>query len=166
MRRLFIAAAIALALPAMALALPQTAHAQAALYGGSLALPIDTSVKVGFAGSARDVVVGNPMIADVTLLESGGAIILGKEYGLTSITAFDAAGRTVFSRQVVVVAGADNRVAYFRGAQQNNYVCAGGACERTPMPGEPREAYDDRSSAYTGYAGRERQAAQVSGRGN
>jgi hypothetical protein len=164
MRSLIVATAIAFTLPAVTLALPQKAHSQAALYGGSLALPIDTSVKVGFAGSARDVVVGNPMIADVTLLESGGAIILGKEYGLTSITAFDAAGRTVFSRQVVVVAGDQNRVAYFRGAEQNNYVCAGGACERTPMPGEPRSTYDDKSNAYNGYSSRERQAAQANSR--
>jgi len=165
MRSLFVATAIVVLLPGLSLA-PREAHAQAALYGGSLTVPIDTSVRVGFAGSARDVVIGNPMIADVTLLESGGAIVLGKEYGLTSITAFDAAGRTVFSRQVVVVAGADNRVAYFRGAQQNNYVCAGGVCERTPMPGEPRTAYDDPAGAYTSYSGRERQAAQANGRGN
>jgi hypothetical protein len=165
MRSLFVAAATALALAASSL-LPQEAHAQATLYGGSLSLPIDTSVRVGFAGSARDVVIGNPMIADVTLLESGGAIILGKEYGLTSITAFDAAGRTVFSRQVVVVAGTDNRVAYFRGAQQNNYVCADGVCERTPMPGEPGVAYNETANSYSGYSGRARQAAQANGRGN
>jgi Flp pilus assembly secretin CpaC len=120
MRRLLIAACFALlAAPALA----QTAQ--------QLSVPVDQSVRVGFSGRARDVVIGNPAIADVTLLDAGAAMILGKAYGVTNITAFDAEGRTIFSRKVVVVAGDDNQLAYYRGAQLNNYFCAA-RCERRP----------------------------------
>lgn len=121
--RHIIAAAFALALPALTLAAPQPARAQA-----TLSVPIDQSVKVTFTGAARDVVVGNPAIADITLLETGGAIVLGKQSGLTMITAFDAGGRTVFSRRVLVTSGDDNRVTFYRGTTPNNLVC-GSSCE-------------------------------------
>jgi Flp pilus assembly secretin CpaC len=122
MRRLLIAACLAL-IAAPALAQP----------AAQLSVPIDQSVRVGFSGRARDVVVGNPAIADVTLLDAGAAMILGKAYGVTSIAAFDAEGRTIFSRKVVVVAGDDNQLAYYRGAQLNNYTCAA-RCEKATGP--------------------------------
>ncbi|MBN9320271.1 MAG: hypothetical protein BGN86_02335 [Caulobacterales bacterium 68-7] len=130
--RNIIAAAFALALPVLAVASPQPARAQA-----TLSVPIDQTVKVGFTGAARDVVVGNPAIADVTLLEAGGAIVLGKQFGVTSVTAFDAGGRTVFSRQVLVTSGDDNRVTFYRGTARNTLVC-GSSCEA--VGGEVRSA--------------------------
>jgi Pilus formation protein N terminal region len=136
---------------ALALCAPLVAHAQLA----PLTVQIDSSIRTAFAGKARDVVIGNPMIADVILLDSAGAVITGKEYGTTTITAFDADGRTVFARQVTVTSNDEGHIAYFRGAELNNYGCAS-RCERTPMPGEPRQTYDTYSNAYTSYAERQK----------
>lgn len=106
-------------------------EARAYAGGGALTVPMDQGVKILFASAARDVVVGNPAVADVTMLGSSAAVVMGKAYGVTSVSAFDAAGRSVFSRQVIVAPASEGRIAVYRGVQQNNFVC-GSSCEALP----------------------------------
>jgi hypothetical protein len=120
-----------------------------------VAAPIDQGVRVGFSAAVRDVVVGNPAIADVTLLDARSAVLMGKSYGVTSLMAFDAAGRTVFNRQVVVSASDAGRVSMIRGGAASNYAC-GPRCERTPMPGEHKNDYGDYNTGFDDYAKRAR----------
>jgi Flp pilus assembly secretin CpaC len=127
MRHFLAAAAIAVALGASLGSAP-FADAQE-IERASVSVPIDQSVRLTFAAPAADVVVANPAIADISLLGSGAAVVMGKAYGSTMITAFDAAGRTVFARQVVVVPGDTNRVALYRGTARSTFVC-GTSCEQ------------------------------------
>ncbi|WP_269714711.1 pilus assembly protein N-terminal domain-containing protein [Caulobacter sp. NIBR2454] len=116
----------------------------------SVAATIDQAVRIAFPAAVRDVVVGNPAIADITLLDGRTAVVLGRSFGVTSLTAFDAAGRTVFDRQIVVGSGDANQMALYRGAEINHYACAP-RCERTPMPGEPESAYKKFEEPYGAY---------------
>jgi len=142
----------------LALALVLSAFTPAAALAQSLAVNIDQAARVSLTRPARDVVVGNPAIADVTILDNHHLMVTGKSYGVTNIMVADDTGRTIFSRQVVVSAPDANRISLYRGPDIYNYACSP-RCERTPMPGERGSSpgiYDNWAGAYAGYADRGR----------
>ena len=121
----------------------------------SLAVPIDQSTVVTLPAAARDVVIGNPLVIDVNLLNSRNAVVIGKAYGVTSLQVFDDLGRSIYARQVVVSASDDNRVAFYHGPNVTNYACSP-RCERTPMPGEVDKELSPYITGYTSYADRQK----------
>ena len=91
----------------------------------SLNVEIDQAQRVQLRGPAGSVIVGNPAIADVTVVDSNTLYITGKGYGVTEIVAVDAIGRTVFQSQVVVTDGAGaGRVRVWRAGQATEMACA------------------------------------------
>ena len=111
-----------LALGATALlAGPGLAIAQSA----RISVEIDQAQRVQLSGPAGSVIVGNPEIADVTVVDANSLYITGKGYGVTEVVAVDPIGRTVFQSQVVVTAGEGaGRVRVWRGAQSTEMACA------------------------------------------
>jgi Flp pilus assembly secretin CpaC len=92
---------------------------------GSLNVGIDQAQRVQLRGPAGSVIVGNPAIADVTVVDSNTLYITGKGYGVTEIVAVDTIGRTVFQSQVIVTDGAGSgRVRVWRGGQATEMACA------------------------------------------
>lgn len=114
-RRLALAAAVVLTASA--------AQAQSALNVG-----IDQAARVQLRGPAGSVIVGNPQIADVTVVDANTLYITGKGYGVTEVVAVDAIGRTLFQSQVVVTDGSGaGRVRVWRGGQATEMAC-GATC--------------------------------------
>lgn len=95
----------------------------------ALSVPIDQSARVSLPRGARDVLIGNPAIADVNVLDDRSAVVLGKGYGVTNLLVIDHLGRTVLERQIVVSAPNVGRVSVIRGGRVEDYSCASG-CER------------------------------------
>jgi hypothetical protein len=91
----------------------------------SISLPIDHSMRVNVPGSAASIVVGNPTIADVTVIDSRTLFITGRGYGATNVIALDRSGQTLFAGDVVVTAHASD-VSVYRGAGRQDYACAPG----------------------------------------
>jgi Flp pilus assembly secretin CpaC len=109
---------------AAVLAAPAVVAAQSA----SLNVEIDQATRVQLRAPAGSVIVGNPQIADVTVVDSSTLYITGKGYGVTEVVAVDAIGRTVFQSQVVVSEGdGSGRVRVWRGAQATEMAC-GSSC--------------------------------------
>lgn len=103
------------------LAGPGLAVAQSA----RISVEIDQAQRVQLSGPAGSVIVGNPEIADVTVVDANTLYITGKGYGVTEVVAVDPIGRTVFQSQVVVTAGdGAGRVRVWRGAQSTEMACA------------------------------------------
>lgn len=98
-------------------------------YAQSMSVGVDRAARIALGGTARDVVVGNPGIADVTVLDSRNLVILGKAPGVTNLIVVDARGRTLVDREIVVTTDGDSRVSYFRGATVQTYACSP-RCER------------------------------------
>lgn len=93
-----------------------------------LNVEIDQATRVQLRGPAGSVIVGNPLIADVTVVDSNTLYITGKGYGVTEIVAVDTIGRTVFQSQVVVSEGSGTgRVRVWRGGQATEMAC-GSSC--------------------------------------
>jgi Flp pilus assembly secretin CpaC len=83
----------------------------------ALSVRLNQNSAVRLAAPARSVVVGNPAVADVTVLDARSLVVVGKSYGVTNLMVMDAAGRTIFNRQVVVTAAPDGGMTYFKGGQ-------------------------------------------------
>ncbi len=115
---------------------------------------IDEATAVTLSGSASSVIVGNPSIADVSIVDRRRIAVLGRTYGTTNVMVFDAAGRMIYNGLVTVTSPSAGHVSLFRGAAVHNYTC-GPRCERTPMPGEPADGvYTPYSQPYKDYADR------------
>lgn len=108
-------------LPALALA---AVAPTAALAQSTMNVEIDRSSRVQLAGAAASVIVGNPQIADVSVVDANTLFITGKGYGVTEVVAVDGVGRTLFQREVVVTGGSTGSVRVWRGGQATEMACA------------------------------------------
>lgn len=105
----------------------------------TLPVPIHQSARLLLPAGARDVMIGNPKIADVNVIDGRSVVVLGKGYGVTNLLVIDALGRTVLERQVVVSGPGSGRVSVIRGGQVDSYACAG-SCEKEPPPKDEKSA--------------------------
>ena len=108
---------------------------------GRISVEIDQAQRVQLRGPAGSVIVGNPEIADVTVVDANTLYITGKGYGVTEVVAVDPIGRTVFQSQVVVTAGdGAGRVRMWRGAQSTEMACASSCSPSVRGPSGPAPA--------------------------
>jgi len=90
-------------------------------------------------GQTATLVVGNPLIADVSVQAGGAMVVTGKGYGTTNIIALDRAGKVIFDKLVRVKGPLDNVVVY-RGISRESYSCAP-YCERRITLGDSPEYF-------------------------
>ena len=98
--------------PALALAAPE-----------SVAVNVDQAKLVKLPGKVATIVVGNPMIADVTLQPGGIIVVTGKGYGATNFIAMDRNGDVLVDRQIQVEGPTDQMVTVYRGVERESYSC-------------------------------------------
>jgi Flp pilus assembly secretin CpaC len=85
-------------------------------------------------------VVGNPLIADVSVQAGGTMVLTGKGYGVTNVIALDHAGK-VLSDKLVRVKGPLENVVVYRGMTRESYTCAPN-CERRITLGDSPEYFE------------------------
>jgi hypothetical protein len=133
MRRVLIAATV----------LACVTQANAAPRGSDVALALDEVHTLTFKSPIATVYVGNPAIADVTMIDSRHAFVQGKGFGRTNIVALNSDNVQVFNTHITVTGSEGNgTVTLNRGAQRITLNCAGGRCEPTPTPGDDQKIYD------------------------
>jgi putative type II/III system pilus formation protein len=88
-----------------------------------IAIRLDQARILKLPERAATVVIGNPLIADLSIQPGGLAIVTGKGYGATNVVVMDGAG-AVLAEHIVEVKGPPDRiVVVFRGAARNTYSC-------------------------------------------
>jgi Flp pilus assembly secretin CpaC len=118
------------------MAAPVAALAQSA----PLSVQIDHSQRVQLRGAAASVIVANPAIADVQVVDANTLYIVGKGYGVTEVAVVDAIGRPLFQNQVVVTGGSTGSVRVWRGAQMTEMACASSCAPSVRSPEGPSAA--------------------------
>lgn len=108
----------ALALTALAVAGPVLAQS------APMSVGIDRSQRISLRGSVTSVIVNNPQIADVTVVDANTLVIQGKGYGQTEVMAVDAIGRVLFQNQIVVSGGQAGSLRVWRGGKATEMACA------------------------------------------
>lgn len=99
----------------------------------NLGVAAGQAANISLAAPVRDIVVGDPMVADVSLVGERTLVVMGKRPGVTTIMAFDAAGRTLANRQVVVSENGGGSLTVYRGnISAFNYACGEQCTKITP----------------------------------
>ncbi len=86
------------------------------------------------------IVVGNPLIADVSVQSGGLLVVTGKGYGRTNVIVLDRSGNVLLER-VVQVQGPRNVVVVYRGADRESYSCEP-KCERRITLGDAQPFFE------------------------
>lgn len=84
---------------------------------------LDRAQVMAIPADTETVIVGNPIIADVTMLRNSGKVILtGKGYGETNLLFLDRSG-TVLSQSVLRVREPSSMMVVQRGPDRETYAC-------------------------------------------
>jgi hypothetical protein len=96
---------------------------------------LDRAKVIQLPDKTSTVIVGNPIIADVTILKRSNRMVLtGKGFGETNLIALDAAGNAS-GESVIPVTPAFNGLVIQRGMDRESYNCAPG-CQPTVTLGD------------------------------
>jgi Flp pilus assembly secretin CpaC len=99
------------------------AAALAAPAADSILVNVDQAKLVKLPNRVATIVVGNPLIADVTLQNGGIIVVTGKGYGATNFIAMDRAGDILVDRIIQVDGPTDQLVTIYRGVDRESYSC-------------------------------------------
>ena len=102
---------------------------------------LDQATVVKMPEKVSTVVVGNPMIADVSLQPGGILVLTGKGFGMTNVLALDRAGNILMEKSVQVHGPRDDVVVVYRGVLQESYSCAP-KCERRVTLGDTKDHFE------------------------
>jgi hypothetical protein len=129
---------------------------------GELSVPMDEVRMVTFVHPVSTVYVGNPMIADITVIDSRHVFVLGKSFGATNIIALDVNGHQVADTPLTVFGRKSNIVTLNLGDQQVTYACAASRCETAPLPGDDKGVFDSEMGQITTHQDASQKAASSS----
>jgi Flp pilus assembly secretin CpaC len=127
---------LAVGLVAFGLASPVAAQSP-----GPITVPLDQARIMKLPEKVATLVVGNPLIADVTLEKGGVLVVTGKGFGTTNVLALDSRGNQLFSQSVTVGSPDDRTVVVQRGGSRETFSCAP-SCERRITLGDATEYFD------------------------
>jgi Flp pilus assembly secretin CpaC len=125
--------------PALALAAPEAV---------AVAVNVDQAKLVRLPGKVATIVVGNPLIADVSLQPGGIIVVTGKGYGATNFIALDRGGEILVDRQIQVEGPSDRLVTVYRGIERESYSCMP-ICQRRVTLGDS-DAYFNNTIGQAG----------------
>jgi hypothetical protein len=122
-------------LAALALLWPLAAMAEPAPAPDAIAVNVDQAKLVKLPSRVATIVVGNPLIADVTLQTGGVLVVTGKGYGATNFIAMDRGGEVLVDRVILVEGPTDQLVTVYRGVDRETYSCMP-ICQRRATLGD------------------------------
>ena len=134
MTRTALFAAFGLAAGILALAPPALA--------AGVAVPLDEVRVITFTTPVKTVFVGNPVIADITVIDPRHIFVLGKTFGTTNLIGLDDRGNQRISEQISVFNRAGSAVTLHRGSSQVTMTCTRAECVAAPTPGDDNSQFD------------------------
>jgi Flp pilus assembly secretin CpaC len=121
----------------------------------SVAVNVDQAKLVKLPANVSTIVVGNPLIADVSLQNGGIVVVTGKGYGATNFIAMDRSGDVLVDRVIQVEGPSDRLITVYRGAERESYSCMP-VCQRRVTLGDSDTYFKaalDQAGTLSGQAG-------------
>ena len=91
---------------------------------------------------ATTVIIGNPLIADLSVQPGNLAVVTGKSYGATNIIIMDRSGAVLTEHNVEVQGPTDKIVVVYRGVNRATYSCTPECAARVTL-GDQTEFFTD-----------------------
>jgi hypothetical protein len=84
---------------------------------------LDRAKIVKVPQGVQTMIIGNPLVADVTMLKGNSSMIVtGRSFGSTNLITLDSSGNTIDETMIRVVAN-DQSLVVLRGTSQESYSC-------------------------------------------
>ncbi len=96
----------------------------------------------------KTVIVGNPIVADVTIGKDGLVVLTGKSYGTTNLITLDSGGTVLNESTIEVRQANENLVLMQRGMDRETYSCTPN-CMPTVALGDETKYFTDTGAAST-----------------
>ena len=106
----------------------------------TMLVTVDQAVILRFPEPARSVIIGNPSIADATILNTTMVVLTGRSFGTTNLIVLAADGTTIVD-ELVTVRSSDLQVTVFRRSIRETYSC-NPTCEPTLNVGDAPSIFD------------------------
>src|SRR4051794_36121514 len=132
--------------------------------GDTIAVNVDQAKLIKLPERVATIVVGNPLIADVTLQPGGMVVVTGKGYGATNVIAMNRAGEILIDQVIQVGAPSDQVVTIYRGVDRESYSCMP-TCQRRVTLGDS-EGYFKSTIDQTGTLSNQAAGAGSAPKGN
>jgi hypothetical protein len=107
-----------------------------------ITLSLDQARIAKVPDNAGTIIIGNPLIADVTLEQGGTMVLTGKGYGVTNMIALDRSGTLLSEQSIEVRAATDTVVVVYRGVERESYSCTP-KCERRITLGDSPQFFTE-----------------------
>jgi hypothetical protein len=108
--------------------------------GDVIPVNVDGARLIQLPAGAKTVIIGNPLIADLSIQPGGLAVITGKGYGATNVIVLDKDGAVLSEESVLVRGPKDPTVIVYRGVARNTYSCTP-ECEPRITLGDDRDYF-------------------------
>lgn len=105
-------------------------------FAGDIRVNSDQTVAVKLSQAAKTVLVGNPLIAEVSIVDSRTVYVMGRLAGQTNLVAVDANGNEIFNERVSVKVGDQHMVTLHKGSDGPRTFSCAPKCEWVMMPGD------------------------------
>lgn len=125
------------ALVLAALALPAAAADE------TITVHLDQARILKLPERAATVVIGNPLIADLSIQPGGLAVITGKAYGATNVVVLDKSGAVMMEKTLEVSTPSNEpMVVVYRGQTRQTYSCAPECMPRITLGDTSKDDFD------------------------
>jgi hypothetical protein len=92
--------------------------------GREIMIELDSARVVKIPDGAHTLVIGNPLIADVTMLKNNQLMVItGKSFGTTNLIVLDNTGMQVGESLISVVPALSDKLVVMRGPHRESYSC-------------------------------------------
>jgi Flp pilus assembly secretin CpaC len=126
----------------LAMALFLTATASSVRADDTIVVHLDEARVIKLPDRATTVVVGNPLIADLSVQPGGLAVLTGKSYGATNFLIMDRSGAVLTEHNVEVQGPTDKIVVVYRGVNRMTYSCTPECAARVTL-GDQTDFFTD-----------------------
>ncbi|MDP4004265.1 pilus assembly protein N-terminal domain-containing protein [Methylobacterium sp. NEAU K] len=105
---------------------------------------VDNAKVIRLPEKTATVIVGNPIIAEVTPQKNGVLVLTGKSFGSTNLIALDTAGAMIAETMIRVEASQDSTITVQRGLDRESLSCTPN-CQPAVQLGDSAKFFDTNS---------------------
>ena len=137
----------AVAFPAVVVVFPAAAEE-------AITVHLDQARILKLPDRAATVVIGDPLIADLSIQPGGLTIVTGKGYGATNVVVMDRSGAVLMERTIQVKSPDEPLVVVYRGSTRQTYSCAPDCSPRVTLGDTSKEDIDHDTGLQIDYFNR------------
>jgi hypothetical protein len=107
-----------------------------------ISVSLDQATILKLPDRAATVVIGNPLIADLSIQSGGIAVVTGKAYGATNVVIMDKSSAVLMEKTIEVKGPDDPTVVVYRGVTRQTYSCMPDCSPRATLGDTGKDEFD------------------------